>query len=88
MNRWFFICLLCCTVWGCTAVKGTLNDYDRCASDLDCMAEIQTVKDSTYMTTKMATSSIPIGVPDIIALVVSNIASFGVGVVKGRRKKG
>ena len=45
------------------------------------------VKESSYVVAKTASSNIPLpSVPEVIAVVVSNIVSFGYGVFHGKKK--
>ena len=53
------------------------------------MQEMDKVKESTYVVTKAASSGFPVpSVPEIIAVLVSNLASFGYGVFHGKKQKG
>lgn len=61
--------------------------YNACMSDDDCRSQVMDVKDHTYALTKVGVQSTPMpNVAEIIAVLVSNVVAFGVGVLKGKRK--
>lgn len=74
--------VVCC---GCVAT----DRYKACLADTACYAEMEAARASAYNVTKSAAGfpGVP-SVPEVLALLVSNLAAFGVGVLKGRKVKG
>lgn len=82
----FALCLLF-TCLGCAAVSRSIENYKACEGDSVCLAEMEKVKESSYVVAKTASSNIPLpSVAEIIAVVVSNALSFGYGVFHGKKK--
>lgn len=78
-----FICL------GCAAVSRSIDNYKACQGDSVCLAEMNKVKESSYVVAKASSSNFPLpSVAEIIAVIVSNGLSFGYGVFHGKKKGG
>lgn len=84
----FFGLLLLLTCLGCASVSRAIDDYKSCAGDSECMSEMTKVKESSYVVAKAASSTMPLpSLPEVIAVVVSNLFSFGYGVFHGGKVK-
>ena len=82
------LCLLF-TGAGCAALNTAVENYKACKGDQVCMEEMKKAGEASYVVAKSASSSVPIpSVPEIIAVIVSNLVSFGYGVFHGKKKGG
>jgi len=82
-----FLCLFF-TVSGCLTVKGALENYEACKGDQVCMAEMSKVQEASYVVTKSVSNNSPIpSLPEVLAVFVSNLISFGYGVFYGGKVK-
>ena len=66
------------TLLGCASVKRSMEAYEACKADTECVKEILKIQDSTYVVTKAAASGAGFpSVPEVLAVLVSNLAAFG-----------
>lgn len=85
--RIFLLSMLLLTSIGCVTVSKSLEKYRACKDDPECYTMMLSAKEASYTVTEAAvSSSIPSGAQSI-ALVVSNIVAFAVGVWKGKKKE-
>lgn len=83
----FFSLVILFTVIGCSSVYRALDNYKACAGDSECLSNMESVRENSYVVTKSAASGLPIpSMPEIIAIAVSNLLSFGYGVFHGKKK--
>lgn len=92
MRRFFLVqFLLVCvflTCVGCAAVSRSIDNYKACQGDQECLDQMTNVKEVTYAVTKNTATSFPFpSVPETIALVISNVVSFGFGAFRGSKVK-
>jgi len=74
---------------GCASVQRSLDNYQACKADAECSAKMAETGRVASVVTKTAASGFPMpSVPEALAWVVSNIATFAYGVSHGKRKKG
>lgn len=72
---------------GCAAVSKSIDNYSACKADEVCYSEMMKVKNASYVVTKGAGSNFPLpSTAEVVAVVVSNIVSFGYGVFHGKKK--
>jgi len=84
----FSLCVLF-TCLGCASVSRVMDNYKACQGDRVCLEEMSKVKETSYVVAKASASGVPLpSVPEVIAVVVSNVLSFGYGVFHGGKKKG
>ena len=82
----FGFCLLF-TCLGCASVSRAIDNYKACKDDPVCVQQMEDVKEASYVVSKTASSNIPLpSVPEVIAVIVSNVVSFGYGVFHGKKK--
>lgn len=87
--RLFFLVMFVITSLGCVAVTKSLDNYNACVGDPVCVSEMAKVKSTTHAVVETTASSLGAPTaPEFIAVVVSNLVSFGFGVLKGKKKKG
>ena len=80
------VCFLFTTL-GCAAVSRSIDNYKACSGDQACLSEMTKVKESSYVVAKAASNNLPLpSVPEVIAVIVSNVVSFGYGVFHGKKK--
>lgn len=83
MVRWFSLALLGIVAFtGCVAT----DRYKACLGDKACYEEMEAARITSYNAVKSA-SNVP-GIPsfpEVLALLVSNLAAFGVGVLRGKK---
>lgn len=87
MKKFISLLLLALLIAGCSATNEAVKNYESCKNDPECYHEMLEAKQNTYNITKSGLNLT--GLPsagEVLALVVSNIAAFGVGVLKGKRK--
>lgn len=85
--RLFFLVFVLLTVMGCVAVQKSIDNYEACKGDVACMAEMEQVKEASFVITKGAASMFPVpSLGECVALVSSNIVAFIFGVLNGRKK--
>ena len=85
-----FLLVLCfsATLLGCSSVQRSMEAYEACKADSECVAEMDKARSTSYVITKTAASSTGFpSVPEVLAVLVSNLASFGVGVLRGKKLK-
>lgn len=72
---------------GCSATNEAVQNYESCKNDPECYHQMLDVKEKSYIATKtgLNLSGLP-SAAEVLALVVSNMAAFGVGVLKGKKK--
>lgn len=66
----------------------TLADYQNCMNDPVCAASVENSRVASYQAVKASSSSLFPSFNEALALVLSNIVAFVVGVIKGRKKRG
>lgn len=88
--KWQVIILLCLMAFlvGCKSAQMSIHDYQACLADELCSADVEKYRQMSYSTTKAATSTIGGGIPEALALIISNAVAFAVGVYKGKKKRG
>jgi len=71
---------------GCVAVKKSLDNYEACKGDPACVESMESARVASYTVTKAAAGPMLPSGPEVVAMLVSNVVAFGVGVWKGKKK--
>lgn len=83
-----FVCCFACTLLGCVAVKRSLDNYQACQGDVECVEKMESARQASYIVTKSAAGPLMPSTAEVVAVLVSNVVAFGVGVFHGRKKGG
>lgn len=88
-SRLFWLVLLLFTLLGCKTIETSVENYKQCINDPTCANEVVAVRTGAYNLTKntLHSTAFP-SFSEAVALILSNVVAFGVGVVKGSKKKG
>lgn len=78
----------CFTLLGCAAVSKAVDRYKACKGDPVCVQEMESVRQASYVVSKSAAGPMLPSMSEVIAVLVSNVVSFGFGVFHGGKKKG
>ena len=81
-----FIVCFSLTLMGCVAVKKSLDNYQACKGDAVCLEEMNKARATAYTVTKAATGPLLPSTSEVLAMIVSNVVSFGFGVFHGKKR--
>lgn len=76
------------TLLGCVAVKKSIDNYEACKGDVACVQKMDEARQASYVVTKSAAGPLLPSTSEVVAVIVSNIVAFGVGVFHGKKKGG
>lgn len=83
-----FVLLVVLVLCGCKTVQMSVDDYNRCINDPVCVESVEKSRKVSYSVVKGATNAVTMpSVSEGLAFIVSNLVAFGVGVVKGKKKR-
>ena len=70
-----FVLMLLFVIVGCKTVKDSINYYEACKGDSDCVSEMVKAGSTAKIVTTSAASALPVGnsVAEVVGVLVSNI---------------
>jgi len=71
---------------GCSIIDKAKDNYNACRGDKACMEQMENVRASTEVATRTVGNTFFPSPLEAVVYLVSNLAAFGFGVVKGKRK--
>lgn len=86
-KRYFFSLVLFMTILGCAGVRTSLENYEACKGDVDCMRSVEQTREAAFAVSRSAVNSAFPSTADALALIISNGIAFAVGVWRGGRLK-
>lgn len=82
-----FVLVLLFVVYGCKTVKNSIDYYEACKGDSDCVAEMVKASNTAHQVTSSVVAATPLGgrFDDILGGIAGSLVAFLVGVKRGKR---